>query len=96
MPQSTAALRQKAEALRALRSPQGSISTSGRPAVALPKRIWAKAPRVCDAGSCTAMELRAGALWVLVRNAAGEEAWAPALRVLSFDARRAWAKEGFG
>lgn len=43
-----------------------------------------------------ALELREGALWVLVRDHAGQEAWAPVARVLSPEQRRAWARGGFG
>lgn len=92
MPQSTAALRQKAEALRVLRNPQNACSTKA----AQPARpVWAKKPHTTTHGTCVALELRTTGLWVLVQKD-GQEAWAPAQRILSPEASRAWAREGFG
>ena len=94
MPQSSAALRQKATALRLLRNPQASqaCSTPATPA----RPVWAKQARACTQGACLALEVRAGALWVLVRDTAGQEAWAPVGRILTNEARREWARVGFG
>lgn len=94
MPQSTAALRQKAEVLRALRSSQVSVSTHA--SVKPMRRVWAKTPHVCAHGHCLALEAREAALWVLVRDKEGREDWAPVMRILSPDARRTWARAGFG
>ena len=96
MPQSTAALRQKAEALRLLRSPTTApLRASAKPGT--PARpVWARTPRVCSHGTCLALEVREGALWVKVRDTAGQEGWAPIARILTADDRRAWAREGFG
>jgi hypothetical protein len=97
MPQSTAALRQKAEALRALRSPQqpAKAATAAAPG-AMTRPVRARNPLSCAHGTCLALELRASALWVLVRDSAGQEAWAPIGRILNFGQRRDWAREGFG
>lgn len=96
MPQSSAALRQKAEALRVLRNPNAQV---GQPFVGLraPARpVWARVPFVCQHGVCLALELRQDGLWVKVQDQATVEAWAPVGRVLSFDQRREWARRGFG
>jgi hypothetical protein len=96
MPQSTAALRQKAEALRMLRTPH-AIPASAPAAVGVPRRsVWARKALPCQHGTCLALEVRPGALWVLVRDASGQEAWAPIARILTPDQRRTWARGGFG
>lgn len=97
MPVSSAALRQKADALRLLRNPTAKAVAPNPKAPAVPGRpVWARAPFTCHHGTCLALELRAGALWVRVRDAAGQEAWAPIARILSPDQRRSWARTGFG
>ena len=93
MPQSSAALRLKSEALRLLRAPNARPSTAGTPTP--PRTVWARTPCVCFNGSCLALQVRDTGLWVLVRDAQGE-AWAPVARVLDPDKRRVWAKGGFG
>lgn len=96
MPQSTAALRQRAETLRLLRNPSATPSrqpvgqgTPNRP-------VWARTPWVCPHGTCLALEVREGALWVKVRDTSDNEAWAPIARILSPEQRREWARRGFG
>ena len=96
MPQSTAALRQKAEALRLLRSPQATAAGLNGQKAAPARTVWAKQPHLCQHGTCLALEVRSGALWVRVRDTAGQEAWAPVARVLAPEQRRTWAKVGFG
>jgi hypothetical protein len=106
MPQSTAALRQKAETLRALRNSQQrpsavKVAAQGallRPLLARPllaRPLRARNPWPCSHGSCLALEVREGALWVLVLDNAGQEAWAPIGRILSGEQRREWARAGF-
>lgn len=97
MPQSTAALRQRETLLRVLRNPSAVLpreSAGKASGVSRPTR--ARTPFVCSHGTCQALELRDGALWVQVRDAAGQEAWAPIARILNPDQRRAWARGGFG
>lgn len=92
MPQSSVALRQKAEALRLLRNPHAtarSVDTLARP-------VWAKKPLTCPHGTCMALELRADGLWVRVRDSKAQEAWAPVARILSPEQRRDWGRTGFG
>ena len=96
MPQSTAALRQKAEALRVLRHPQHPTGARATAPAALVRPVRARTPWPCSHGTCLALELREGALWVLVRAPAGGEAWAPIGRILNAEERRAWARGGFG
>lgn len=101
MPQSTAAIRLKADTLRALRDPQfkGTSPTArqGKALVAgLSRPVRARAPHLCAHGTCLSLDLRGDALWVLVRDKAGAEDWAPVARILSFEERRRWAREGFG
>ena len=93
MPQSSAALRQKAEALRLLRNPHNTPAARG-PSTARP--VWAKKPLSCMHGTCLALDVRSDGRWVLVRDTAGVEGYAPAVRVLSVDQRRDWARRGFG
>lgn len=94
MPQSSAALRHKAEALRVLRNPQATAParSSGTPT----RPVWAKTPFSCQHGTCVALDLRADGLWVQVRTADAQEAWAPVVRILSPELRREWARKGFG
>ena len=101
MPQSSFFLRRQAELVRALRNPRhaldlakatGALNGAGRPQ----RPVWAKAAHATAHGQCLALDVRESTLWVLVRTAAGEEAWAPAVRILSPDDRRRWAREGFG
>lgn len=98
MPQSTAALRQRAEALRLLRNPTLKPGKPGlKPVPGVPVRpVWAQTPLPCSHGTCLALEVRAGALWVRVRDLAGGEAWAPIARILAPEQRRTWARSGFG
>lgn len=91
MPQSSAALRQKAEALRLLRDPQAPVRVTG------PSRpVWAKTPLACQHGTCLALDVRVDGLWVLVRTPDAQEAWAPIRRILPFDRRKDWSRRGFG
>jgi hypothetical protein len=92
MPQSSAALRQKAEALRVLKSDTVSLRASAQP----PRPIQAKVPHLCQHGTCLALELRTAGLWVLVRDKSAQEGWAPVQRILNAGERRAWARTGFG
>lgn len=96
MPQSTAALRQRDTLLRLLRAPSAALprQVAGK-ASGLSRPTRARTPFVCAHGTCQALELREGALWVLVRDHASQEAWAPVARVLSPEQRRAWARGGF-
>lgn len=95
MPQSSTALRHKAEALRLLRhSSAAPVKDTGRGVPLRP--VWAREPWPCAHGTCLALEVRGGALWVHVRDAAGQTGWAPIARVLSPEARRTWARRGFG
>lgn len=96
MPQSTAALRQKAEALRLLRSPNAKVPVRDLKAPAAPVRtIWARQPFSCHHGQCLALELRTSGLWVKVRDSAGQEGWGPIARILAPGQRRDWARTGF-
>ena len=92
MPQSSAALRHKAEALRLLRNPHNTPAARGTTT----RPVWAKKPLSCMHGICLALDVRSDGLWVLVRDNAGVEGYAPAVRVLSVDQRRDWARRGFG
>lgn len=91
MPQSSAALRAKAQLLRGLRHPQASLPVEGTT-----RPLWAKKSWACAHGTCLALDVRAGALWVQVRDTQGEEAWVRIERVLDTESRRRWAQEGFG
>ena len=91
MPQSSAASRLKAEALRFLRNPHAPVVTAG----SLHRPVWAKRAFACKHGACVALDVHGDTLRVCVRTAEGE-AWAPVARILSPDERRAWAREGFG
>lgn len=101
MPQSSFVLRRQAELVRALRNPRHTLDLAkasglqggaGRPQ----RPVWAKAAHTTIHGQCLALDVRESTLWVLVRTASGEEAWAPAVRILSPEDRRRWAREGFG
>jgi len=100
MPVSTASLRLKAEALRVLRSmshrDSGTVRSTALPSFGSDRPIRAKMPHVCKHGTCLALSVRQATLWVLVRNADQQEAWAPVARILSPEGARAWAREGFG
>ena len=95
MPQSSAAIRHKAEALRLLRHPDARAATPASQGNTPQRPVWARKPFVCHHGTCLALEVRGAAVWVKVRDAQGEEAWAPASRVLAPEQRRAWARTGF-
>lgn len=93
VPQSSAALRQKAEAMRLLRNPHAPVRSAGT----TPNRpIRAKKNLVCLHGTCQALDVRADGLWVQVRDTDAQEAWAPIARILSPELRREWARNGFG
>lgn len=100
MPQSSFVLRRQAELVRALRNPHQPLKVATTGATAGPARpqrpVWAKRAHPTAHGQCVALDIREDALWVLVRAVSGEEAWAPAVRILSPDDRRRWAREGFG
>lgn len=96
MPQSSAALRQKADTLRLLRNPHARLTTAPTAGRNLARPVRAKRPLVCQHGLCLALEIRQGGLWVLVQPTTGEAGWAPIERILAPGQRRDWAREGFG
>lgn len=96
MPQSSAALRQKADTLRLLRNPHARVAATDNAGRALARPVRAKRPFVCQHGQCLALEIRQGSLWVLVQPASGEAGWAPIDRILAPGQQRDWAREGFG
>lgn len=93
MPQSSAALRSRATALRLLRNPHTAVNAAPQ---AASRPIWARQALACQHGACKALEVRGSALWVLVQDASGQEAWAPIARILTPEQRRGWASGGFG
>lgn len=95
MPQSTAALRQKAETLRLLRNPDARVAAGPAKGTTPTRSMWARNPLACRHGTCLALQLRDAALWILVRDAQAQEAWAPIARILNPEERRGWAKTGF-
>lgn len=95
MPQSSAALRQKAQALRLLKNLDASLSAKERAGLA-PRLVWARVPFSSKHGSCVALDLRNDGLWVRVKDAHGVEASAPVARILNPEQRREWARRGFG
>ena len=96
MPQSSAALRQKADTLRLLRNPYARLPPAPAAGAHLARPVRAKRPFTCQHGQCLALEIRKDHLWVQVQPAAGEAGWAPIERILSPGQRRDWARDGFG
>lgn len=100
MPQSTASLRLKAEALRVLRSHAQhlplTVRTAGLPSFGADRPVKAKVARPCQHGTCLALRVTGTGLEVLVRDLTGAEGWAPIARILSRDECREWARRGFG
>lgn len=62
MPQSSAALRQKADTLRLLRNPHARLTPAPLGGKALVRPVRAKRPFACQHGLCLALEIRQGGL----------------------------------
>lgn len=94
MPQSSTALRHKAEALRVLRNPTQSIKPDFfKPGMVL-RPVWARRPFPVARGALVALEVRRDGAWVLVKAPDGTEAWSPA-QAFPGDVRHQWARTGF-